>query len=137
VEEGTADYSFVEVMACPGGCIGGGGQPRSKDKEILKKRQAAIYDVDERSTLRRSHENPIVHAVYEQYLGEPGSEKAHELLHTHYVECGPGKFDLNAPPPPPNACDIVENEECEVDAESVCEVSSSSESEDGATSSTV
>ena len=107
-------FHFVEVMACPGGCIGGGGQPRSKDKNILQQRQQALYAIDEQSAIRKSHENPVVKQIYSRYLGgEPFSEKARELLHTTYVECGPGKFDLNAPPPPPNACDLVEVEECD------------------------
>ncbi|GAB4821487.1 hypothetical protein N2152v2_008533 [Parachlorella kessleri] len=93
VQAGRKQYEFVEVMACPGGCIGGGGQPRSKDRDILKKRQAALYDVDERATLRRSHENPIVQHLYEAILGEPLSHESHRLLHTHYVEGGPPKFD--------------------------------------------
>lgn len=129
VEDGTANYHFVEVMACPGGCVGGGGQPRSKDKEIVKKRQMALYDVDERKTLRRSHDNPIVQEIYGSYLGEPCSEKAHELLHTHYVECGPGKFDITAPPPPPDACALVEEESCNVEAE-ICLTTSGSSTED-------
>eukprot|EP00878_Enallax_costatus_P003750 GHUV01003966.1.p1 GENE.GHUV01003966.1~~GHUV01003966.1.p1 ORF type:complete len:391 (+),score=137.76 GHUV01003966.1:476-1648(+) len=86
--EGKAKYDFVEVMACPGGCIGGGGQPRSTDKQILQKRQQAMYTLDERHTLRRSHENPFIQALYEQFLGEPNSHKAHELLHTHYMAGG-------------------------------------------------
>jgi iron only hydrogenase large subunit-like protein len=75
-------------MACPGGCIGGGGQPRSTDKGILAKRQAAMYELDERSTLRRSQDNPLVQALYKRFLGSPNSPKAHELLHTHYVPGG-------------------------------------------------
>ncbi len=126
VEDGTANYHFLEVMACPGGCIGGGGQPRSKDKEILQKRQAALYGVDERKTLRRSHENPIVVEIYDKYLGEPCGEKSHELLHTHYVECGPGKFDITAPPPEVPACDIPLEEECLNTDNDVCYASSSS-----------
>lgn len=86
--EGGAQYDFIEVMACPGGCIGGGGQPRSADKQILQKRQAAMYTLDERSTLRRSHENPMIQKLYEKWLGEPNGHKAHELLHTHYVAGG-------------------------------------------------
>jgi iron-only hydrogenase group A len=129
VEEGTANYHFVEVMACPGGCIGGGGQPRSKDKEILQKRQSALYDVDERKTLRRSHENPIVKEIYGEYLGEPCSERAHELLHTHYVECGPGKFDITAPRPEAPACDVVlDSEACLTADMGICEVSDSAPS---------
>ena len=65
VADGSLAYDFVEVMACPGGCIGGGGQPRSTDKQIIQKRQAAMYDLDERSTLRRSHENPQIQKLYE------------------------------------------------------------------------
>lgn len=75
----------VEVMACPGGCIGGGGQPyHHGDSEILKKRTAGIYNVDTNKTLRKSHENPSIIALYEKYLGKPMSHRAHELLHTHY-----------------------------------------------------
>jgi len=129
VEDGTANYHFIEVMACPGGCIGGAGQPRSKDKEILHKRQCALYGVDEGKTLRRAHENPVVQEIYGEYLGEPGSEKAHELLHTHYVECGPGKFDITAPPPEAPACDIIlEGEECFASENELCEASSSGSS---------
>nr|WNF20751.1 hydrogenase [synthetic construct] len=85
---GESKYDFIEVMACPGGCIGGGGQPRSADKQILQKRQAAMYDLDERAVIRRSHENPLIGALYEKFLGEPNGHKAHELLHTHYVAGG-------------------------------------------------
>ena len=78
-------YHFVEIMGCPGGCIGGGGQPHSNDPEILKKRSSAIYEVDEKSTIRRSHENPAILELYEKYLGKPNGHKSHELLHTHYT----------------------------------------------------
>lgn len=130
VQEGEKDYHFIEVMACPGGCIGGGGQPRSKDKEILQKRQGALYNVDERKVLRRSHENPVVQQLYDDFLEKPNSHKAHELLHTYYVPCGPEKYDITAPveeQPPPLAtctldigfetvCDPVEHHEiCELD----------------------
>ncbi len=75
----------IEIMACPGGCIGGGGQPfHHGDSEILKKRMAAIYEVDKNKPRRKSHENESVKALYEQFLGEPMSELAHKLLHTHY-----------------------------------------------------
>jgi NADH-quinone oxidoreductase subunit G len=77
-------YHFVEIMACPGGCIGGGGQPHSNDPEILIKRSKAIYQVDEHSALRRSHENPAIMHLYETYLGKPNGHLSHELLHTHY-----------------------------------------------------
>jgi len=88
LQDGSAKYDFIEVMACPGGCIGGGGQPRSTDKQILSKRQAAMYDLDERSTIRRSHDNPLIQQLYKEFLGEPNSHKAHDLLHTHYVAGG-------------------------------------------------
>jgi len=77
-------YHFVEIMGCPGGCIGGGGQPKSMDPEILLKRSAAIYEVDERSTIRRSHENPTINELYDTFLGKPNGEMSHHLLHTHY-----------------------------------------------------
>ena len=84
--EGEVKYNFVEIMACPGGCIGGGGQPYSKDPDILAKRAEAIYTIDELKTIRKSHENPAIKKLYEEYLGEPLSHKAHELLHTHYED---------------------------------------------------
>ena len=83
---GEVKYHFVEIMACPGGCIGGGGQPYSKDPDILVKRAEAIYTIDELKTIRKSHENPAIKKLYEEYLGEPLSHKAHELLHTHYED---------------------------------------------------
>lgn len=87
--DGEKAYDFVEVMACPGGCIGGGGQPRSADKGIATVRQAALYAIDEKKTLRRPHENAFVQQLYKNFLdGKPGSRKAHELLHTHYVAGG-------------------------------------------------
>lgn len=83
-----ADYHFIEVMCCPGGCIGGGGQPYPTSEEIRKKRIEAIYDEDEAMTLRRSHENPAVITLYEEFLGEPLGHKSHELLHTDYTPRG-------------------------------------------------
>ncbi|MDF2877327.1 MAG: hydrogenase, Fe-only [Clostridia bacterium] len=81
------NFHAIEIMACPGGCIGGGGQPyHHGDTEILKKRQAAIYTEDRNKTIRKSHENPFVKELYANYLGKPMSHKAHELLHTHYEE---------------------------------------------------
>jgi iron-only hydrogenase group A len=84
--EGKAPYHFVEIMACPGGCIGGGGQPIPTNMEIRKKRMKAIYSEDEHKLLRKSHENPDVIAIYKEFLDQPNSHKSHELLHTHYVE---------------------------------------------------
>ena len=79
-------YHFIEMMACPGGCIGGGGQPIYKDPDTLRKRMEAIYSADRAMTLRKSHENPIVKQIYKEFLGEPGSELAEKLLHTHYTK---------------------------------------------------
>ena len=71
-------------MTCPGGCIGGGGQPIPTDRDIVKKRMEAIYEVDRNMPLRKSHENPAVKELYETYLGKPLSQKSHHLLHTTY-----------------------------------------------------
>ncbi|MBF7084250.1 iron hydrogenase small subunit [Desulfallas sp. Bu1-1] len=78
-------YHFIEVMCCPGGCIGGGGQPIPTNNEIRAKRTAGIYSADRAMQLRKSHENPAVQALYQEFLGEPLSHKSHELLHTRYV----------------------------------------------------
>jgi len=83
--EGKAPYHFVEIMACPGGCIGGGGQPIPTSMEIRKSRMKAIYSEDLHMALRKSHENPDVVAIYKDFLGKPNSHKSHDLLHTHYV----------------------------------------------------
>jgi iron-only hydrogenase group A len=85
ISKGEADYHFVEIMACPGGCIGGGGQPIPTSAEIRKKRAEAIYQADRGLAIRKSHENPAVKKLYEEFLGEPNGHKAHELLHTHYT----------------------------------------------------
>ena len=91
IKGGKADYQFVEIMACPGGCIMGGGQPIRSSKEratidIRKLRADCLYSIDEKSTIRKSHENPVVLKIYEDYLGEVGGHRAHELLHTNYVQ---------------------------------------------------
>ena len=90
IKSGKADYQFVEIMACPGGCVMGGGQPIRSSKEratidIRAKRAGALYSIDEASTIRKSHENPVIKKLYEEYLEKPGGHKSHELLHTHYV----------------------------------------------------
>lgn len=77
-------YHFIEVMTCPGGCIGGGGQPRFTSDEVRKKRIEAIYKEDEGKELRKSHENPHIKQIYEEYFGQPLGEKSHHLLHTEY-----------------------------------------------------
>ncbi|NLY91385.1 MAG: 2Fe-2S iron-sulfur cluster binding domain-containing protein [Firmicutes bacterium] len=88
IKEGKADYQFIEIMCCPGGCIGGGGQPIPTTNEIRKKRIEAIYKADAGLPLRKSHENPAVKTLYEEYLGKPLGEKSHQLLHTHYTKRG-------------------------------------------------
>lgn len=85
LKEGKVHYDFVEVMACPGGCVGGGGQPISvEDEELYGVRGERLYDLDQSNPLRFSHENPVVQALYQEYLGEPLGEKAHHLLHTDH-----------------------------------------------------
>jgi NADH-quinone oxidoreductase subunit G len=86
VEKGETDYHFIEVMTCPGGCIGGGGQPLNTDVEKLIARMKSIYAIDANKPLRASHHNPDVKKLYEEYFGAPLSEKSHKLLHTHYRE---------------------------------------------------
>jgi len=82
-------YHFIEIMACPGGCIGGGGQPLPVSREILQKRISAIYDEDSKLPLRKSHENPVVKKIYAECLGKPLSKKAEECLHTRYFKREP------------------------------------------------
>jgi NADP-reducing hydrogenase subunit HndD len=102
IAAGESKYHFIEIMGCPGGCINGGGQPYvrecflpEEDLDIVdtykEKRAKALYSEDERQVLRQSHNNPQIKALYEQFLGEPNSHLAHELLHTHYEarECFP------------------------------------------------
>jgi len=87
IKSGEANYDAIEIMACPGGCIGGGGQPyHHGDLSILAKRAAGIYKEDRSKEKRKSHENPMIKKIYEEYLGEPYGEKAHELLHTTYTK---------------------------------------------------
>jgi iron-only hydrogenase group A len=85
IKSGEAAYHFVEVMTCPGGCIGGGGQPRMTDDSVRLKRISAIYAEDESKKLRKSHDNPAVQELYRDFLGKPLGHKSHELLHTHYA----------------------------------------------------
>jgi iron only hydrogenase large subunit-like protein len=90
IVSGEKHFDVIEVMACPGGCIGGGGQPyppggmKVLDPELLRLRASALYEIDGGKQLRRSHENPSITILYDEFLGEIGGQKAHELLHTHY-----------------------------------------------------
>ena len=85
VREDPNRFQAIEIMACPGGCINGGGQPfLFGDAALLEKRMKGLYSEDERKVIRCSHNNPDIQALYKEFLGEPGSEKAHHLLHTKY-----------------------------------------------------
>jgi NADP-reducing hydrogenase subunit HndD len=86
VKSGEGNWHFIEIMACPGGCLGGGGQPIPTTAEIRQKRADAIYAEDEGLSIRKSHENPEITDIYKDFLGEPLGHKSHELLHTHYKE---------------------------------------------------
>ncbi len=91
IQKGEAEYHIIEIMACPGGCLNGGGQPfSSHDCSILEKRKDAIYADDQNKTIRKSHQNPDIIKLYDEYLGKPGSHLAHNLLHTKYTA---RKFD--------------------------------------------
>ena len=85
IRSGEKQYHFVEVMTCPGGCIGGGGQPRFTTNEIRQQRIKAIYNEDEGKKLRKSHENPEIEQIYKEFLGQPLGERSHDLLHTKYT----------------------------------------------------
>ena len=89
IKSGKADYQFVEIMACPGGCVMGGGQPIKSSKirsttNVRKLRADSIYSIDEQSVIRKSHQNPVVKKIYEEFIEEPGSKIAHKYLHTTY-----------------------------------------------------
>ena len=87
IQAGKSEFHAIEIMSCPGGCIGGGGQPyHHGNAEILKKRQRAIYQEDSKKAIRKSHENPYIIKLYDEFLGKPMSEKAHHLLHTEYFD---------------------------------------------------
>lgn len=91
IRAGEADYHFIEIMCCPGGCVNGGGQPQvhadvRNFEDVRAIRAKVLYDNDSAKALRKSHDNPSIKKVYEEYLGEPGSEKAHHILHTSYVK---------------------------------------------------
>ena len=91
VKNGEADYHFIEIMGCPGGCVNGGGQPQQPGNvrnttDIRALRAKVLYDLDKDNPIRKSHENPAIKELYATYLGEPGSHKAHHLLHTSHVK---------------------------------------------------
>ena len=91
IKQGKCEYQFVEIMACPGGCVMGGGQPIKNSRtraavDVRKLRADALYDIDEKSVIRKSHENPVMKELYKEFLQKPGSEIAHKYLHTHYTK---------------------------------------------------
>jgi NADP-reducing hydrogenase subunit HndD len=91
VKSGEANYHFIEIMGCPGGCVNGGGQPQQPGivrnfTDIRTLRAKALYDLDAEMPIRKSHKNPSIKLLYDEYLGKPGSHKAHHLLHTTYVK---------------------------------------------------
>lgn len=95
IKAGKSEFHAIEIMACPGGCIGGGGQPlHHGDSKILKARAKAIYAEDAGKSIRKSHENPYIIKLYEEFLGKPLSEKAHHLLHTHYFDKSKNTFSI-------------------------------------------
>ena len=87
VAKGNSKYHIIEVMACPGGCVAGGGQPYHKgDYEIIKKRIEGLYNIDSSKNVRKSHKNPSIITLYEEFLGEPHSDTAYKYLHTHFFD---------------------------------------------------
>ncbi len=93
IKAGKSPYHFIEIMTCPGGCIGGGGQPLAHGKTTRNKRMAGLYKEDKSLPLRKSHENPSVQELYKQFLGKPLGHLSHELLHTRYINRGISTFD--------------------------------------------
>ncbi|MDR1393748.1 MAG: [FeFe] hydrogenase, group A [Bifidobacteriaceae bacterium] len=106
IAKGESPYLFIEVMGCPGGCISGGGQPRPTTPAIREKRLQAIYRADEAKTLRKSHENPYIQRLYDDYLGQPCGHLAHDLLHTHYT--ARGRFNELIADEPDPGCELFE-----------------------------
>lgn len=86
VRSGNSNLHFIEVMACPGGCINGGGQPLSVNEDNIRKRMASLYSIDATEAIKTSHNNPEIRQIYDEYLGEPNGERSHHLLHTHYAK---------------------------------------------------
>ncbi|MGB4729371.1 MAG: iron hydrogenase small subunit, partial [Candidatus Hydrothermia bacterium] len=83
---GQSEYAFIEIMACPGGCVGGGGQPKGSTFAMRARRGEGLYKEDRELPYRKSHENPAIIRLYDKFLGKQGSELAHRLLHTHYFK---------------------------------------------------
>jgi NADH-quinone oxidoreductase subunit G len=82
IESGEEKYDVIEIMACPGGCVNGGGQPYAEEREdIIEQRTRGLYQIDRNTKIRKSHLNPYIQTLYQDYLGEAGSHKAHEILH--------------------------------------------------------
>ena len=96
IKDGSSDYAFIEVMCCPGGCIGGGGQPYGSTMAHRQKRIEALYELDGNMAIRKSHENPAVQKLYDDYLKEPLGELSHKLLHTKYTDRSPAKKQKTA-----------------------------------------
>jgi iron only hydrogenase large subunit-like protein len=88
IQEGKSPYAFIEVMTCPDGCLGGGGQPIPSTKEIRRKRAMSIYEEDRGMPIRKSHENPSIQELYTSFLKQPLGHLSHQLLHTTYVKRG-------------------------------------------------
>jgi iron only hydrogenase large subunit-like protein len=86
IRNGRSDIHFIEVMACPSGCINGGGQPIGVSQQNILARLQTLYDIDSKESIKVSHQNPEVQKLYDDYLGKPLGHKSHELLHTHYIE---------------------------------------------------
>ena len=86
IRNGRKDIHFVEVMACPGGCIAGGGQRIGAGLEAIRARMKSLYDIDDKESIKVSHRNPEIAEIYKNFLGEPLGHKSHELLHTDYKE---------------------------------------------------
>jgi NADP-reducing hydrogenase subunit HndD len=91
IKDGTADYHFIEIMCCPGGCVNGGGMPVQhadvlNNIDIRAERAKAIYSADSQTKIRKSHENPAIKEIYKEYFGKPNSHKAHAVLHTTFTK---------------------------------------------------
>jgi iron only hydrogenase large subunit-like protein len=107
LEEALSGMHFVEVMSCPGGCAGGGGQPYQGEMKDVRKRMDRIYDADAQAEVRFSHENKSVAALYEEYLGRPLGEVSHHLLHRHYADRSAATLLDEAAGAPGTACATV------------------------------